>query len=154
MDGVEGVAAGEPGEVPAGGGPTKDGLGGHFILVSDPGARRTNLVEATPIGHGAGKGGQSTKGSQGLSNLVGVDGRLGGDGRVTAVWSRREGRVDPGESGIAWRRVSGVSPPPGYWDEQWWLEHLLPEPCPVMAAISCIWAVWVFALALRFCLQQ
>ena len=113
MDGVEGVAAGEPGEIPAGGGPTKDGLGGHFILVSDPGARRTNLVEATPIGRGAGKGGQSTKGSQGLSNLVGVDGRLGGDGRVTAVWSRREGRGDPGEAGIAWRRVSWVSPASG-----------------------------------------
>ena len=79
MDGVEGVAAGEPGEVPARAGPTEDGLWGHFILVRDPGARRTNLVEATPVGSGAGKGGQSTKGSQGLAKLVGVDGLVGGD---------------------------------------------------------------------------
>ena len=86
---------------------------GHFINVGDPGARRTNLVEATPVWSGAGKGGQSSKGSQGLADLLGVDGRLGRDGRVSSVWSRREGRegwVDPGEARVSGRWVTWVAP--------------------------------------------
>ena len=112
VHGMERVAAREAPEVPAGAGSTENGLWlGHVVLVGDPGARRTNLVDATPVRGRAGKGGQSPKGSQGLSNLLGVDGLLGRDGRVSTIRAGREHGIDSGEAGVAGRWVPWVSTP-------------------------------------------
>ena len=49
-----------------------------LVLVGDDaGARATNLMQAAPVGRGAGKSGQSPKGSQGRFKLLRVDGGLG-----------------------------------------------------------------------------
>ena len=86
------------------------------LVCDDAGARASNLMQAAPVGRGAGKSGQSPKGSQGRSKLLRMDGGLGWHGLVSRGISESsrhgEALLNPREPGrVAWRRASGVSAP-------------------------------------------
>ena len=96
---------------------TEDRLRLLLVLVGDDaGARATKLMQAAPVGRGAGKSGQSPKGSQGRSKLLRMDGGLGRHGLVSRGISESsrhgEALLNPREPGrVAWRRASGISAP-------------------------------------------